>query len=108
MDKAAYIVLFITTADAEEARHISEVLLEEKKAACVNIVGKVGSLFRWEGKVNAEQESLLIVKTKASLMDDVVKLVKTMHSYEVPEIIAALPILGGNPGYLDWIDDNTA
>ena len=103
MEEFTYIVLFITAANAEEAQQISRVLLEQKKAACVNIVPKVKSLFWWEGKIDSEQENLLIVKTKASLLPEIISLVKQVHSYTVPEIIA-LPIVGGNQDYLDWIE----
>jgi len=96
------IVLFITTADAEEAQRIADVLVKEKKAACVNIVPKVSSLFWWQGKVEKAEENLLIVKSRVSALDQIVNLVKEHHRYEVPEIIA-LPIIGGNPDYLEWI-----
>ena len=84
---------------------ISKVLLEQKKAACVNIIARVNSLFWWEDKIDSEQESLLIVKTKASLLPEIVNLVKKVHSYDVPEIIA-LPIIGGNPDYFEWIEES--
>ena len=103
MEEFTYIVLFITTANAEEAQQLSRVLLEQRKAACVNIIPKVKSLFWWEGKIDSEQENLLIVKTKASLLPEIISLVKQVHSYTVPEIIA-LPIVGGNQDYLDWIE----
>ncbi len=107
MEESAYIVLFITTATAEEAQQISKVLLNQRKAACVNIVPKVSSLFWWQDKLDSAQESLLIVKTKASLLDEIVRLVKELHSYDIPEIIA-LPIISGNQDYLGWIGDNVA
>ncbi len=106
MDKlkdSEHVVLFITTADEEEARLISRVLLEQKKAACVNIVPGVSSLFWWQGNINSAQESLLVVKTRAMLVDDIVQLVKQLHSNDVPEIIA-LPIVGGSKDYLEWVD----
>ena len=102
MEEFADIVLFITTANAEEAQRIAGVLVNERKAACVNIVPRVSSLFWWQDKVDSAQESLLIVKTKASVLDEVVRLVREHHSYDVPEIIA-LPIIGGNRDYLEWI-----
>jgi periplasmic divalent cation tolerance protein len=104
MEKSAHIVVLITTETDSEAQKIADVLLERKKAACVNIVPGVDSRFWWKGKIDSAQESLLIVKTKASLLDEVVNLVKQNHSYSVPEIIA-LPIIGGNPDYLKWIDE---
>ena len=102
MEEFADIVLFITTANAEEAQQIAGVLLNERKAACVNIVPMVDSLFWWQGKLDAAQESLLIVKSKASVLNEIVRLVRELHSYDVPEIIA-LPIIGGNQDYLEWI-----
>jgi periplasmic divalent cation tolerance protein len=101
----AYIVVLITTDDAGEGRRIARALVEERKAACVNIVPGVESIFRWEGKPDEARESLLMVKTKASLLPEVTKLVKQMHSNEVPEIIS-LPITGGNEDYLRWIGES--
>ncbi len=101
----SYIVLFITTANAEEAQQISRILLEQRKAACVNIISEIDSLFWWEDKLDSAHESLLIVKTKASLLSEIIKLVKKAHSYDVPEIIA-LPVVGGNQDYLEWIDSS--
>lgn len=101
-----YCVVFITTKDKEEGKKIAEKLVEEKLAACVNIIDAVHSLFWWEGKGNDAKESLLIVKTKEALFDPLVKMVKSLHSYTVPEIIA-LPIITGNEDYLNWIKDST-
>ncbi len=103
MKESAYIVLLITTANAAEAQRVSRRLLEQRKAACVNIISGVDSLFWWNDKLNSAQESLLVVKTEASLLPGIITLVKKEHSYTVPEIIA-LPIIGGNPDYLKWID----
>ena len=102
MAELAYIVIFITTATVEEAQQISRVLLNQRKAACVNIVPGVSSRFWWRDKLDSAQESLLIVKTKAALLPEIISLVKGMHRYDVPEIIA-LPIVGGNQDYLEWI-----
>ncbi len=103
MEKADYIVVLITTSSQEEARKIAELLVSSRKAACVNIVPEISSLFRWKDKVESAPESLLVVKTKASLFTDIVELVKRSHSYQVPEIIA-LPILAGSEDYLKWLD----
>ena len=102
MEEFAYIVIFITTATTEEAQRISKALLEQRKVACVNIVPRVSSFFWWQDKIDSAQESLLIVKTKASQLNELVRLVKELHSYDVPEIIA-MPIVGGNQDYLEWI-----
>jgi len=101
-----HIVVFITVADEEEARLISRVLLKQKKAACINIIPGVNSLFWWQEKIDSAQESLLVIKTRSALLDEITQLVKEIHSYDVPEIIA-LPIIGGNKDYLEWIDNET-
>ena len=105
MEKHDSIVILITSATGQ-ASHIAEVLLHHRKAACVNIVPEVNSLFWWQGKPDSARESLIIVKTRASLLSEVIALVKEVHSDEVPEIIA-LPIVGGNQNYLDWIVEET-
>lgn len=107
MTKVKHAVLLITTATPEEAHKIANGLLEKKKAACVNIVDNIHSHFWWQGKIDSARENLLIVKTRASLIPEVVRLVKELHSYSVPEVIA-LPVIGGNPDYLKWIDESTA
>jgi periplasmic divalent cation tolerance protein len=101
-----FVVVLITAGNREEARQIAELLVNEKKAACVNTVADVDSLFRWKGKVESARESLLLVKTRAALLPEIVSLVKEIHSYEVPEIIA-LPIVGGSEDYLRWLDSAT-
>src|SRR4030043_500258 len=106
MKDTGKVVILITTSTEEEAHKIAEQLLTKRKAACVNIVPKVDSSFWWQGKLDSAQESLLIIKTRASLLQEVIDLVKKAHSYSVPEIIA-LPIIGGNQDYLNWIDDET-
>ena len=103
MKEEGKIVIFVTTDSQEEAQKIATRLLNQRKVACVNIVPRVDSLFWWQGKLDSARESLVIAKTKASLLPEVVSLVKDVHSYEVSEIIA-LPIIGGNEDYLNWID----
>jgi len=98
------VVVLITASSSEEAQKIAQSLLNHRKAACVNIVPGVTSLFWWKGKIDSAQECLLIVKTKASALDQVISLVKQTHSYQVPEVVA-LPIVGGNDEYLEWIRD---
>ena len=106
MKETTYTVIFITAPSTEEARQISKRLLQQKKAACVNIIPKVNSLFWWENKIDSAEESLLVVKTKTSAIPDIIKLVKEEHSDTVPEIIA-LPIIDGNQDYLKWIEKST-
>lgn len=96
------VVILITASTGEEAQQIADKLLAQRKAACVNIIPKVRSLFWWKGELDSAEETLLIVKSGASLVDEIVNLVKEVHSYEVPEVIA-LPLVGGNQDYLNWM-----
>jgi periplasmic divalent cation tolerance protein len=100
------IVVFITVDSSETARIIADVLLTQRKAACVNIVPSVESYYWWHGKIETAKEFLLIVKTRQKLLDELVELVKKNHPYSVPEIIA-VPIIGGNKDYLKWLEDET-
>lgn len=102
MEHDGNVVIFITAGSGEEARIVGQALLEHRAAACVNIAPNVTSIFWWQDKLETDQESLLIVKTMASKVEEVVRLAKEVHSYEVPEVIA-MPIIGGNREYLDWI-----
>jgi len=102
MKKPRDIVVLVTTGSEEEAHSIADLLLNQRKAACVNIVARVDSLFWWQDKLDSAQECLLIVKTRASVLNEIVSLVKELHSYDIPEIIA-LPIIGGNQDYLEWV-----
>jgi len=102
MENRENVVIFITTGTDEEAQEVAKALLNNRLAACVNIVPKINSIFWWNDTLDSAQENLLIVKSRASLLNEIVKLVKEVHSYETPEIVA-LPIIGGNPDYLDWI-----
>ena len=98
-----YIVIFVTASNKKEAQKIASGLIKQKLAACVNIVNKVDSLFFWEGKTQKAKESLLIIKSKKDKLARLIKLVKSLHSYTVPEIIA-IPIIAGDKSYLSWID----
>jgi periplasmic divalent cation tolerance protein len=100
------VVVFVTVGSPEHAQKIANQLLTEKKAACVNIVPQVDSHFWWHGKIENAGEQLLIIKTRSALLADVEKIVKSIHPYTVPEIIA-LPIIGGNQDFLNWVDKET-
>ena len=103
MAEEGFAIVFITTCQDEESHLIARVLLEQRKAACINIIPKITSMFWWKDNINQDKESLLIVKTRMEVLDEVIRLVKEVHSYDVPEIIA-LPVVGGNHDYLEWID----
>lgn len=96
--------VILCTSPRQEAGRIAEALVEEKLVACVN-VGEVNSFFRWEGEAKQEGEALLIMKTMAGKVNDVIGRIRELHSYDVPEIIA-LPIIDGNEGYLDWVRES--
>ena len=100
-----YYLIYITTKDEEEARKIGKTLVEEKLAACVNI-HPIKSIYWWEEEIMEESEIAMLVKTKAELVDEVIKRVKQLHSYEVPCIIS-LPIEKGYPDFLKWINQST-
>jgi periplasmic divalent cation tolerance protein len=100
------IVVFITVDSQENAQKIANKLLTERKAACVNVIPAIESHYWWQGQIESAKELLLIVKTRAALIDELIKLVKEIHPYSVPEIIA-LPIIGGNQDYLQWIEKET-
>ena len=104
MSKA--IVIFVTASSIHEARKIGRTLVEEGLVACCNISQSIESIFTWQGKINVENEALIILKTKENLFNAVEKRVKQLHSYEVPEIIA-LPIIQGSKDYLDWVTKET-
>lgn len=99
------IVALVTVPGREEAERIARALIEEKLAACCNIIPSVKSFFRWQGKVDEADELLLVIKTGEEKFSELAKRVKELHSYEVPEIIA-LPIGQGEKNYLRWIEDS--
>lgn len=101
------IVILITVPSKEVGRQIAAALLEQKLAACINIVGPVNSLYTWEGRLNDDEEFLLIIKSRANLLEaGLIPAVQALHPYDLPEIIA-LPIQGGLGGYLEWITQAT-
>jgi len=102
-----YIVCFVTIDDLQKAAHMARFIVENKLAACVNIIPELRSIYAWQGQVCDEKESLLIIKTRSELFPDLTAAVKKLHPYEVPEIVA-LNIDQGLPEYLKWIDDSTS
>lgn len=84
---------------------MARTLVDERLAACANLVPGVTSTYWWQGKIEEASETLLVLKTRQDLLERLVARVKTLHSYIVPEVIA-LPVVGGNPAYLEWIDES--
>jgi len=103
--KNIFRVVLVTCSSREEAEKISKILVEERLAACVNVVSTVKSFFWWEGKIDEAEEHLLIIKTSVEKMEKLIERVKELHSYSVPEIIS-LPILEGNKDYLKWVEES--
>ena len=101
------IVVLINTGSEEQATEIARVLVDERLAACANIVSPIRSIYRWKDAVQDETEHMMIIKTRAELFAQLESRVKELHSYEVPEIIA-LPIVEGAKSYLDWVFASTA
>lgn len=100
-----YRVILVTVSNKKEAFRIAKGLLGDKLVACVNILKGVESLFWWQGKIDSAKEVLLVIKSRKDKVSSVIKLVKSMHSYETPEIIS-LPITTGFKPYLRWIDES--
>lgn len=100
------LVVLITVASREEAERIARRLVEDRLAACVNIVSQVRSFFIWQGKFSQEDELLLVVKSRRARFRELATAVAQLHSYSVPEIIA-LPILVGSSDYLRWVAEST-
>jgi len=105
MPEHDHLLVSITTGSSEEAERIAEALVEDRLAACVNIVPAITSIYRWQGEVHRDSEVLLIAKSRPELFESLAARVRELHSYEVPEIIA-LPIAAGSKAYLNWIDES--
>lgn len=102
-----YILVLITTPTPEVGQAIAKALVEQKLAACANLLPGINSLYAWKGAVQEDHESLLIVKSRLELFENLEAEVRSRHPYEVPEIIA-LPVLAGSQSYLDWWEAETA
>ncbi len=95
-------VFYVTAGSNEEARNIGSILVEEKLAACVNIINNIHSIYKWKGKIEYDTENLLIIKTTGEKSNDLIGKIREIHSYENPECIG-LKIEGGSDEYLNWI-----
>jgi periplasmic divalent cation tolerance protein len=100
-------LIYVTTANRKEANELAHELIRTRLAACVNILEGTTSIFFWEGKICENEEVSLILKTREDLVEELIKKVKSIHSYDCPCIIA-LPICGGNTDFLNWINNETA
>jgi len=100
------IVILCTVPDRGSGEKIALALVEERLAACVNLVPGLSSTYRWQGKVEKAEECLLIIKTQGARFELVRERIKELHTYNLPEIIA-VPISGGDDGYLRWLMENS-
>jgi periplasmic divalent cation tolerance protein len=101
------VILLVTVPDRDSGELIARELLERRLAACVNIIPGLTSCFRWKGEIQQDSELLLIIKTHLDLLEGhLIPEIKQLHPYQLPEIIA-LPIIGGDRGYLDWLIQET-
>ena len=99
-----YIQITTTTETKEQAQTIARYLVEEKLAACVQILGPIGSTYRWKGKIETAEEWLCLIKTRENLYPEIEKAIISLHSYETPEIIA-IPITKGSLVYINWLEN---
>ncbi|MBW2242781.1 MAG: divalent-cation tolerance protein CutA [Deltaproteobacteria bacterium] len=95
-------LVLVTAPNGEVAAQLGRTLVEERLAACVNVVPGLRSIYRWEGEIQDDAEVLLMVKTRADRLDSLTRRVQELHPYDVPEILA-LPIAGGSQAYLAWV-----
>lgn len=101
------IVVLVTVGSAADGERIGRTLVGEGLAACVNVVGAVRSIYRWQGALEEAEEHLLIIKARAADVAALEARVKALHAYETPEFLA-LPVLAGSRDYLAWLGDVTA
>ncbi|WP_428559639.1 MAG: divalent-cation tolerance protein CutA [Solidesulfovibrio sp. DCME] len=101
------VFVYITAASPEQAEQIGRALVTERLAACVNILPGMRSIYHWQGAVETATETVLIAKTREALAAALAARVKDLHTYDVPCVVT-LPITGGNPAFLRWIEDETA
>lgn len=98
--------VYITAEDVEEAKALGRALVEERLAACANVIPGTIPIYWWEGRVQEGAEAVLIAKTRADLVERLVEFVRQKHSYDCPCVVA-LPVTGGNPDFLGWIAAET-
>ena len=100
-------VVYTTVGNIQDARKIAHTLVEEQLVACVNIIPNIESVYSWKGKIEEDNEILLIAKTTDANVKKTIKRIKVLHSYNLPDIIV-LPIIGGLKDYLDYISNQTS
>ena len=104
--ESALVIVNITAPSMEIAQLLAQSLVDQRLAACVNLVGPIQSVYLWQGSIHQDEEVLMIVKTRRAHMDAIAAVLKDLHPYDLPELIA-LPVVGGSPAYLDWVAQST-
>jgi len=99
-------MIYFTAANRQEVLQIGRALVEDRLVACVNVLGEITSLYRWEGAVQEETEVAAIAKTSSENVPRVIERVKSLHSYTCPCVVS-WPIQAGHPAFLQWIEDET-
>jgi periplasmic divalent cation tolerance protein len=102
IEARTFVVVLVTAGSNEEGRRIGRAMVEERLAACVNVVGPIRSIYRWEGAIEEAEEHLLVMKARAADVPALTARVRALHSYDVPEVVA-LPLTGGSEAYLAWL-----
>jgi periplasmic divalent cation tolerance protein len=100
-------IIYSTIGDIKDARRIAHTLVEEQLVACVNIIPKIESIYRWQGKIENDEECVLIAKTVDKNIKKTITRLKSLHTYELPDIIV-IPIIGGLIEYLNYISNETS
>lgn len=103
----ATLVVLVTCPNQKVGQQLGHALVQERLAACVNVIPEITSIYRWEGKICRDAEVLLVIKTRRMRLSALIRRVKALHPYSVPEVIA-LPLVGGSASYLSWVCDSTA
>lgn len=98
----ANVLVYVTAGSTEMALAIGRAVVTERLAACVNILGPITSIYRWQGEICEDAEVAFIVKTRDDLVEALSERIRALHDYEIPCVVA-LPIAAGNPSFLDWI-----
>ena len=97
------VLLYLTCANNDEAKTIARTLIDERLIACANILGKMTSVYRWEGTVVEDEEIAVLLKTRRDMAARATERVKELHSYDLPCVVG-LPIQGGNPDFIGWLN----
>lgn len=103
----APVSVYVTVGNRAAGLALARALVEERLAACANVIEGVSSVYRWRGKVEASPEAVVVLKSRRGALEALTARARALHDYECPCIVA-LPIVGGNPAFLDWIAAETA